>query len=371
MAPILAIVHGVTPLAESLTGFGIGATIAVPQLVTLGLNGKRAATIGLLGLCAVPWGSMGPGTLIAAHLGGVGFDELGIASAVASLPVFVGVGLVAALLVATPGRRGLAALAAVGSGLLLWCTVLGANLAFGTAPAGALGAAVTLAVHLGITRARGARLPWSRELGAALTGYAVLLGGLLLASALVRMAGAGESGWRYLASPALWLIVATLVAGRGRVDALRGAASPTLATWLRVGPATALFIVLGVLMAIAGMSGALAAGLASLGAGYLFAVPVIGATGGFITGSNSGANAMFAGPQAAAVSALGAEVLPAMAAHNVAASLLIMAAPARVELAARLCPDAPPQAPIFRTLLGLNAAIVLVLAIGLVLFAGL
>lgn len=71
VAPVLAIVHGVTPLIESLTGFGIGATVAIPLLVALGLNGRRAATVGLLGLCAVPWGSMGPGMLIGAELGGV------------------------------------------------------------------------------------------------------------------------------------------------------------------------------------------------------------------------------------------------------------------------------------------------------------
>ncbi|MDN6658848.1 MAG: hypothetical protein L0L18_07505, partial [Acidipropionibacterium jensenii] len=57
IAPVLAIVHGVTPLAESLTGFGIGAMLAIPLLTALGLTGRRAATIGLLGVCAVPWGS--------------------------------------------------------------------------------------------------------------------------------------------------------------------------------------------------------------------------------------------------------------------------------------------------------------------------
>lgn len=83
----LAIVHGVTPFAESVTGFGIGLTVAIPLLLHLGFTSRRAAIIGLIGLCAVPWGSMGPGTLIAASLSGIDLTVLGVASGVASGPV--------------------------------------------------------------------------------------------------------------------------------------------------------------------------------------------------------------------------------------------------------------------------------------------
>ena len=65
---VLLVVHGVTPFAESLTGFGIGITIGIPLLIHCGLPARKVAVIGLLGLCAVPWGSMGPGTLIAATM---------------------------------------------------------------------------------------------------------------------------------------------------------------------------------------------------------------------------------------------------------------------------------------------------------------
>lgn len=67
VVPVLAVVHGVTPMAKSLTGFGVGAVIAIPLLFALGMSSRKAAIIGLLGLCAVPWGSMGPGTFIAAN----------------------------------------------------------------------------------------------------------------------------------------------------------------------------------------------------------------------------------------------------------------------------------------------------------------
>lgn len=99
---VLLVVHGITPFAESVTGFGIGVTIGIPLLVFMGLAPRQAALIGLLGLCAVPWGSMGPGTMIAASLAGLGFDELGVASAALSVIPFAITGGVAAWLVSEP-----------------------------------------------------------------------------------------------------------------------------------------------------------------------------------------------------------------------------------------------------------------------------
>ena len=95
----LLVVHGVTPFAESLTGFGIGVTIAIPLLVRLGWSPGRAVALGLLGLCAVPWGSMAPGMLVAATMADVSFHDLGVASAVLSAIPFVGIVASIAMLV--------------------------------------------------------------------------------------------------------------------------------------------------------------------------------------------------------------------------------------------------------------------------------
>src|SRR5699024_8584552 len=84
---IVLIAYGVTPFMESVTGFGLGVVITAPLLIHLGLTPARAVTTGLLGLVLVPWGSLAPGTLVAADLGDVGFTELGVWSAVLSLPV--------------------------------------------------------------------------------------------------------------------------------------------------------------------------------------------------------------------------------------------------------------------------------------------
>ncbi|MGD7001756.1 L-lactate permease [Corynebacterium halotolerans] len=369
LAPALAVVHGVTPLAESLTGFGVGVAISVPLLVALGFRGHRAPVIGLLGLCAVPWGAMGPGTLIAAELAQVGFTEFGVMSALLSLPVFIGAGVTAALVAGGDGRRLRAVVLATASGLVLWGSIWAANILFGTAPAGAVGAAVTLLVHLLVHRLRGVKLAMTARELRALLPYGVLLGGVLTTSVLVRLADAGDTAWRHLSSPALWLAVAVLVTLHAHLGQLRPTLRHAGATWWHVGPATGLFIFLGAVMAVSGMSDQLADALAGLGEGYLFLVPFIGGAGGFITASNSGANAMFAGPQAQAAATLGASVLPVAASQNVSASLLTMATPSRVELARRLCPDEPEMTPVLRPVLGFTLVLLPVLSVFTVLVA--
>ena len=146
---VLLIVHGITPFAESMTGFGIGITIGIPLLAHAGLPPRRVALIGLLGLSTVPWGSMGPGTLIGANMAGLSFYDLGMGSAHYSVLPFVVTGVVAAWLAAAPHERIRAVLLGTGSGLLLWAVIYLSNWLFGTAPAGALGVDVLafLSIH--------------------------------------------------------------------------------------------------------------------------------------------------------------------------------------------------------------------------------
>ena len=342
---VLLVVHGVTPFAESLTGFGIGITIGIPLLVHCGLSARKVAVIGLLGLCAVPWGSMGPGTLIAATMAGLPLDALGVASAYVSVIPFVITGVVAAWLASEPGARGGAVAQGTVSGLLLTVAVAVANLTVGTAPAGALGALVMILLflargHFGARKAtEGAARVALGALGArALTAYAVLLFGVLLAGVVLRVLQLSPA-LHVLASPGVWLFIAALYFSRGLPPqaVLRSSAK----SWSQVAPVTGLFIVLGVLMAVSGMAAQLARALSAGGVAYLFAAPFVGALGGFVTGSNTGANAMFAATQAEIARALSVPLLPFMAVHNVSAALLLMASPGKIEMACHL---APPEA---------------------------
>ncbi|GMA41630.1 L-lactate permease [Mobilicoccus caccae] len=88
-AALLLVVHGAVPFAESVTGFGIGVMVGVPLLLHLGRTPMRAAVLSMLGLVTVPWGSLGPGTLIAARMNGLDLTEFGIVCAVVNGVVFL------------------------------------------------------------------------------------------------------------------------------------------------------------------------------------------------------------------------------------------------------------------------------------------
>ena len=332
---ILLVVHGITPFAESLTGFGIGVTIGIPLLAHFGLPARKVAVIGLLGLCAVPWGSMGPGTLIAATMSDLPAHDLGLVSAIISVIPFIATGIVAAWLASPAGGRGMPVLQGVLSGIVLAVSITVMNAAFGTPPAGALGALVVIALHVLHGNRQRCVAPLENVGRKALWSYAVLLGGILVAGLTVHTAGLSEN-WRYLASPALWLFVAALWFARGLPE--KQPMRRAWASWQQVAPVTGLFIALGILMAVSGMAAFLAQTLAGAGTVYLAAAPFVGAIGGFVTGSNSGANAMFAATQAEIARSLGVDVLQFMAIHNVAAAFLLMASPGKIEMAVQLSP---------------------------------
>ena len=337
---VLLVVHGITPFAESVTGFGVGVTIGIPLLTHFGLPARKVALIGLLGLCAVPWGSMGPGTLVAATMADLPFKDLGQASALVSMIPFAITGMVAAGLCSAPGRLSLALLQGLLSGLLLTAAVALMNAVAGTAPAGALGALVVVGFHLLRMRALQQAQPLHPLGRRALAAYVLLLGGVLVAGVLVRALGL-PGLWHGLASPGLWLLLAAGFFARGLPE--RESLQRVWRSWAQVAPVTALFITLGVLMAVSGMAAELAHALAQSGPLYLLAAPFVGALGGFVTGSNTGANAMFAATQAEIARALNAPLLPFMAVHNVSASLLLMASPGKVEMAVQLVPEGTAQ----------------------------
>ncbi|MGW4645684.1 L-lactate permease [Kitasatospora sp. NPDC004289] len=343
---VLLVQLGVTPFAESLTGFGIGVVVAIPLLRQLGLSAPKAAVVGLLGLVTVPWGSLAPGSLVAAELGGVEFQELGINSALLSAPVFLIAGA-AALVVAFGPRR---ALAATGELVLaagtLWLTVWAVDFFVGMPLAGVLGGITTVVVLLLVSRLGGsaavaaARTP----LGRALVPYGFLVGGLLLSRLALGLAGIEEGWWAVLAGPAGWLLLtAALTPGLLGTDGavLPPATRATFGRWWQVTLTTVVFLALGTLLAASGMSRALADAGAALGVGYLLLAPWIGAVGGFLAGSNTGANAMFASSQAATAQLLNYPAAQLVAVQNVSAALASGGAVARVVLAAQLAENAP------------------------------
>jgi drug/metabolite transporter (DMT)-like permease len=68
---------------ESVTGFGVGAVFALASLRVMGIIGAPAGAMALLALCLIPWGGLGPGTLLGAAL--IGLPAQGIAT-ITALP---------------------------------------------------------------------------------------------------------------------------------------------------------------------------------------------------------------------------------------------------------------------------------------------
>lgn len=342
---LLLVVLGVVPFAESVTGFGIGVVVGIPLLVQLGLSPARAAVAGLLGLVIVPWGSLGPGTLVAARLSETDFQALGIASAWLSAPVFLisGAGALALSLGARAAMRSIPDLMLMAGAL--WLGVLAVNMVLGTPLAGVLGSLFAIGTLLARARLSGAGgMPSSHGMVRDAAPFLVLVTGLLAASVLGSLLPpAFDPLMSLLDSPALWLLVASAAVPvlhgmpPGRTTALLTA---SLAQWWPIAVTTVLFLVLGVILASSGMSAALAEAGARLGPAYPAIAPWIGAMGGFLTGSNTGASAMFATSQAQAAHAIGYPVLTLTAFQNVGASIAIMAAIPKVMMAARLAEDA-------------------------------
>jgi len=333
---LLLIVFGITPFMESVTGFGLGVIVAIPLLLRFGLPPAKAAVIALLGLVLVPWGGLGPGTLVASELGGVSFHDLGMMSAWFNLPVIL-VSMVTVLALAF-GRD---AVRHLGLALLvvavLWLSLLLAS-RYGTPPvAGIIASSCVVSALLLLARFRQGSTPGtSRELLRMALPYAVLTGGLLLSKGLITALQA-PAALQCLASPALWLPLTTLLSlWLLRVPAAQWQTHvrATLVNWWPIASSTTAFMLLGVLLAANGMAAELARTAASTGQLFAFLAPALGSLGAYVTGSNTGAAAMFSAATVLASTETGGLGLIVLAGQNVAGSFAIILAPPRIALAA-------------------------------------
>ncbi|MCL4335757.1 MAG: L-lactate permease [Candidatus Thermoplasmatota archaeon] len=370
----LLTVLGITPFMESVTGFGVGAIFAIPLLQRMGFKPEKAAILGLLGYVAVPWGALGPGTLVAARITGISFQTLGVVSAFISLPLFLIAGC-SALIIA----GGLKALKRLDELVILsfslWGGILITNIVFGTPLAGVFGSMVSIATGVAIILIREKRrIPYSRELIRITSPYGILVV-LLLTSRLVYygttlfhpglLTGATIVSV-VLESPATWLLATSLITVillKQKKEVLVQAGRNAITRWWRVAFTTFCFLALGYLMVASGMTGIIAGNLTQLGRGYLLMVPFIGALGGLLTGSNTGANAMFAQQQAEAASGIGYSKLWVVGIQNVSASLFTMASGPRIQLAMSLFDGKDKDISVFRTVFLIDVMVALTMII--------
>lgn len=349
---VLLFVLGVTPFAESVTGFGVGVVLAAPVFRAFGHPPARAATVAALGLVAVPWGSLAPGILAAGRLTGLDIREIGVATAALSLPVFLVCGA-AALLIAQ-GRAAVKAhaLDLVVASVALWGGIWLANWLLGSAIAGAVGSLAGIAACLGLIRWRTTRrLPEARDMLHRGAPYGILLATLLAARGIAVLIGDVPVVSAVLASPATWLLLTSAVFARDRPDIV----IPTVRRWAPVAAATVGFLLVGGLMAASGLAATLATEASGLGPGYPAFAPWLGGLGGFLTGSNVGSNAMFVVAQTQVAHQLALPTLTVVAVQNVGASLATMASAPRIALALQAAGARQDESGVLQSLLKVDA----------------
>lgn len=350
VATTFLMTHGVIPFIESVTGFGVSVLIGLPLLIQLGFSPIRAAMLTVLGLTISAWGSMAPGTLLASRLADVPLQDLGMATAQVNwiAPLISGLVIPFVALDRTT-RKARARQMLIGGtmGLTLSAFVLMTNAIFGTPVAGALGALLNTMLLLAVMALR--RKNQRRRTGEAHAKNSVTSAGKAFAPYMVLIGGliAAQFLFPALASPAIWLCIAAIAAVFIQRDWMVAADlnSPSrvgrfllaaVKLWVSVAIPTGLYMALGTIFASGGLAEQLAAAFAALGTGYLVLSPFLGAIGGYITASTTGANAMFITTQAAGAQALGIPQLGLLGTHNAAASLWCLASPVRVELAYQL-----------------------------------
>jgi lactate permease len=330
----VGVVVGVAPFFESVTGFGVAIVISAPILLAAGFSPLRAAVLSTWGQCAVPWGALGVGTVIGADLAGISFSRLSDWSALLSLPLFPIYAVGAVALAGRWGgvrRRGIEAIVLgtfAGAGTLLASLYLIPELS------GVVGGLAATAAFLGWRwrRTSGLRVPIR-----ALMPYAFLLALLAVVNGFGSLRQLLERSGPVFVGPGLPLLIscafAALLFGLTSRDgeaAFRG----TFRQWLPTAGTVLTLVLAGEVVASSGAAALLASGVAAFGGLYPAIAPVVGALGGWLTGSNAASNALFMPLQQEAARNLGVPEVLTAATQNVSGSHASLLAPQRVVLAA-------------------------------------
>ncbi|RAK21207.1 L-lactate permease [Anoxybacillus vitaminiphilus] len=144
-----------------------------------------------------------------------------------------------------------------------------------------------------------------------------------------------------LNSPGFWLFVTclyTMVIFKIEKRIIWDSFKNTLKQWIPFVASTVAFVSTSEVMEKAGMTAVLA-NVAAMSFGSFFVVisPFIGGIGGFLTGSNTGSNAMFIKLQVKAAQQVGLPTDLIAYAQNTSSSHATMACPSRVMLGASIC----------------------------------
>ena len=347
---VLLLVLGFSPLIESISGFGLAVIIIAPILLALGIALKKAALLALISLCIIPWGTLSMGTIIGATLSNLGLEDLGIWSAILSLPLYVyiaflAIGIGVSWKTAYKRWREI-----VGYGLVLGVAVLGCNIWISVELAGIFGSFVLMGTIF--MRIRKSSKIEIRSFIYFLIPYILLIVLLFCSRAIptVQQFLMEQGTWTVEAfqysfttfySPGFFLIVIsvfTMFLYKLDVKQISASARQTWEKCMPILLTAFLYICVAELMTAANMITILSTTIASLiGPSFLYISPIIGAMGGFLTGSNTASNTMLIRLQTETANYVGINKVHVAAAQNVSSSFSTMINPSKIAPSCSVC----------------------------------
>lgn len=374
---LFAVCFLIGPFAESIIGVGVGAIVAAALLLRMGVAGPLAAALALFSQMLVPWGALAIGTVIGAALIDMPLPDLGLRSAVLTMPILAGYLPVLWHLAGTAGVR--PTLRERGDDAL-WLGALLALLWLGNRYLAVEIAGIAATGVLVLLRHMRDERPGMQAL-ARLAGQTAPYGLLALCLLLSRIPAAAEAlravltirpapGWVPYAPfyhGGFWLLLVAfgVIAHAGKIDRTRAVLARAWTAGRVPAIVTLIFIVMAQLLVTSGVSAALARAWADLtGPGAILISPVLSAVAGFLTGTNVASNSLLMPLQAAIAASAAVDERWLAAIQNTAGSNLTMLSPVRVAMAAALIGIIGREREIYRLIapLGLVALIVLMLA---------
>ncbi|MFJ7953107.1 L-lactate permease [Lysinibacillus sp. NPDC096418] len=351
---VLILALGLSPLIESVSGFGLAVIVIAPILIALGFSPIQSSVIALISLCIIPWGTLSLGTIIGATLGDIPLQELGMGSALMSIPIYIYIAVLVAYIGAGKEALKESIIPVLFIGFLLGFSVWVCNRFASVELAGIFGSlTVIVAIFLLIklksnTSTHESQISFIKNV----SPYLLLIL-LLFTSRIIHHIKDFLSGIlnisieKYnfhlapLYSPGFFLMLVcifTLFFFRLNRSAIIDSIKLTLNKCYPVILTTFLYIVVSEIMSEAKMIEILSSTASqSFGQFFVFIAPLIGATGGFLTGSNTASNTMFIRLQTETAIQIGLSPILIACTQNVSSSFMTMVNPSRVALSCSVC----------------------------------
>jgi len=336
------------PFVETATGFGVGYVVALRAVMGLRVGVAPAIALAALSQCLVPWGALGVGSRISAAIVDMPIEDISWRASVIMAPVMLLMGPVYWRIAAVSGHAVSTAqkledfICLIALGLLL----ILANLRLPIELAGM--AALGPVLIFRFWREEGRAALTRRSTIVTVAPYVALIVMLCIfrlvpivteALGTIRVTPVGGApAFAPFLSPAIPLLAvsfAVVLFGERSGQRLGKSARQTLQKGWRACCLTIVLVAFAWLLVRSGITAAIVREIAVFGPLTSVSVPLLGAFGGYLTGSNTGAGSLSM-PVAAVFSVARGEVMWLAAAAIVSGSLMTAVSPVRVAMAQAL-----------------------------------